>query len=586
MIGKYILGHMAVCLLFGLTQIATDIKVANAQELNSGATLALSDQVPDDLAPPEPVESASDSLHQSLLNISQGVQAEGTEIDLQNLPLNVDPGWWKSLISKQLRTDVAGSQVGLESILYQTLANSEQVKVFRQLPLIRQTSIVEADAAFDWQAFLETRWDDLSDPIGNTLTAGAGIGRFRDHHWTGSAGLRKRTLSGGELEVSQQFGFQDNNSQFFVPDPQGTSRLTLGFTQPLMRGRGKVYNTSLICLAKLDQSISQDEFNRQLQGHLLETSRAYWSLYLERGVLYQKLRSYQRAEKIVEWLKKRQAIDATQSQIKAATAAFAERRSDLVRATTAVRNAESRLRALVNDPGLGNFESLELIPIDTPSFDIIPVSIHGSITEAVQYRPEVTQALKQIQAAGIRYGMSKHELMPVLNLVTQVYVAGLSANGRVDRSWGNQFDQGEPGYTIGLQFEVPLGNRAANARHQRRCLELKQLQHQYRTTLQTVELEVKVAVREVETSKQELISKEQVVRAREDQLEFLVNRWERLPNEDVTSSLMLENILLAQDRLTAAEFEYLKAQITYNLSLINLRKATGTLFQNQAIATR
>jgi outer membrane protein TolC len=105
-------------------------------------------------------------------------------------------------------------------------------------------------------------------------------------------------------------------------------------------------------------------------------------------------------------------------------------------------------------------------------------------------------------------------------------------------------------------------------------------------TLETVGLEVQIAVREVETSQRELVSKQQVVQARADQLDYLTKRWERLPNEDVTSSLMLENILSAQDRLTQAEYEYLQAQISYNLSHINLRKATGTLYQYETVNTR
>jgi len=102
-------------------------------------------------------------------------------------------------------------------------------------------------------------------------------------------------------------------------------------------------------------------------------------------------------------------------------------------------------------------------------------------------------------------------------------------------------------------------------------------------TLETVGLEVQIAVREVETSQRELVSKQQVVQAREDQLDYLTKRWVRLPNEDLTSSLMLENILSAQDRLTLAEYEYLQSQISYNLSHINLRKAPGTLYQYEAV---
>ena len=238
----------------------------------------------------------------------------------------------------------------------------------------------------------------------------------------------------------------------------------------------------------------------------------------------------------------------------------------------------------MNSPSYGDYETLELVPIDAPSFDVTPVDLEFSVAEAIQQRPEVRQAIKQIKSASIRYGMAKHEMMPVLNLVTNIYVAGLSGQSNIGRAWTRQFTEGEPGYSVGLQFEMPYANRAARARAERRTLELRQLKEQYQVTLNTVQLEVKVAVREVSTSRNELFSKQQVVFARESQLDQLIKRWERLPNDNVTTSLVLENILRAQEDLARSEYEYLQSQITYNLSRVNLRKATGTLFQHETVA--
>ncbi len=175
--------------------------------------------------------------------------------------------------------------------------------------------------------------------------------------------------------------------------------------------------------------------------------------------------------------------------------------------------------------------------------------------------------------------MSQNELLPALNLVTEAYVAGLAGSGDIGNAWGDQFTTGRPSYSAGLQFEVPLGNRAARIRDERRALELRQLQNQYAVALETVRLEVEVAVREVTTSQQELGAKQQAVQAREEQLNNLTLRWERLPPAETTASLMLENILSAQGLLAAAEHEYLRSQVTYSLSLTNLRRATGTLMQ-------
>lgn len=496
----------------------------------------------------------------------------------------VSQGWWYNMVRSSLRSDASPINLTLNDTLVKALTHSRQIQVFAELPLIRETSIVEADSAFDWSVFLDSRWDDTSDPVGNSLTAGPGITRFRDHNLSFSAGARKRTYSGGQLEISQQAGLQNNNSQFFTPNDQGTSRLVLNFTQPLLRGKGQAYNRSLVCLASIDKQIADQEYRRQLESHLLEVTRSYWALYLERGVLLQKMNSYFRAKQTVGRLESRANIDASETQIKSAQAALKTRGAELIRARNAVRNAESRLQSLVNDPSMQDFDLVELIPVDEPMFETFPVDMHGTLAEAIQNRPEVAQSIKQIRAAGIRTNMSKHELMPVLNLVTETYVAGLDGRHDVGGAWRQQFSEGEPGYSIGLQFEVPVGNRAARSRHQRRCHELRQMKNQYETTLETIELEVQVAVREISTSQRELFAKEEAMLARKEQMDYITERWQRLPGEGVSASLTLENLLSAQEMLAAAEYAYLQSQMTYNLSLMNLKRSTGTLLQHESVS--
>ncbi len=494
-----------------------------------------------------------------------------------------DIGWWSSIVFSPMRETATSQSVSLDDVLVRALTHSSQIKVFAELPMIRRTAIIEADAGFDWSRFMETRWDDLNDPVGSSLTVGGTGDRYVNQQWTASGGVRRRNRVGGQFDMRQNIGHQETNSQFFVPNPQGTARLVLGYTQPLLRGRGRVYNESLTCLAKLDAKIADDEFRRQLQSHLLEVTRAYWSLYLERGSLCQKMNSFQRANTIYQMLEKRREVDAQQSQIVSAKASATTRYADLIRSRMAVKNAESRLRSLVNDPDFCEFDEVEIVPIDMPNMMNFEADMRESMEFAIKNRPEVLQALKQIKAGQIRFGMSKHELLPQLDLITQTYVAGLEARGSISDAYAEQFSAGRPGYSVGVTYEIPFGNRASCARNTRRRLELRQLQSQYSTTLQTVQLEVEIAVREIQTSNQELVAKYQAMTARAAQLDAQTKRWQRLPGEDVSASLALENLLVSQERLAEAEFDYLQSQLTYNLSQMNLKRATGLLLRTEGV---
>ncbi len=162
--------------------------------------------------------------------------------------------WWEAGIRRRLRPEATAVPISLDSLLSATLTYSAYVQVIKDIPLIRDTSIVEADAAFDWTSFVESKWNDVSNPVGNVLTTGNGLNasgnpipgynitqdRYRDKDLTARGGLRRRNALGGQFELAQEVGRQHTNSRFFVPTNQGTSRITVNYTQPLLRGRDSV----------------------------------------------------------------------------------------------------------------------------------------------------------------------------------------------------------------------------------------------------------------------------------------------------------------------------------------------------------
>ncbi|TWU59987.1 Outer membrane efflux protein [Rubripirellula tenax] len=508
---------------------------------------------------------------------------QASMVNVGSIPTGFQP-WWNQSITSTLQPEATSKPVDIESLLIRTLEHSAQVKVFSDLPLIRQTAITEACASFDWSAFMNTRWDDTSDPVGNTLTTG-GASRYNNNQWTATGGVARRNTYGGRFEAAQDLGFQNTNSTFFQPNDQGTSRIRLSYVQPLMRGRGQVYNNSLVVLAKIDTSVANDEFSRQLQSHLLEVTRAYWALYLERVSLIQKRRLLEMGVEIAANLEARSSVDVVGSQLVRVNAAVANRRAELVRAEMAVRNSQDRIQALVNDPEFALALNLEMIPTHMPIQDVESLEIGDVLTTALQMRPEVNQAIKQVKAACIRLGMSRNELMPQFDFIAETYVAGLRGRSDLGGAWADQFSEGTPSYALGLAYEMPIGNRAARARLTRRTLEVRQLQNQFRATVETLLMETKVAAREVRTSERDSVAKYVSMMAAANRLDNVVERWAHLPGVDQSVGLYLEDVLDAQSQLTVAEFEFAKAQTTYNLSLMNLKRATGTLLQHENITS-
>ena len=492
----------------------------------------------------------------------------------------LDP-WWQPMVPTALRQPENLRPITLDELIVRALQHSSRIRTISHSPLIRETAIVEADAEFDWTAFMDTRWDDISEPVGNELTTG-GPTRFNDHRWDYRMGVRRKNQVGGRFEIDQRYGYVNNNSIFTDPNPHRTSQLALSYTQPLLRGAGRAYNSSLVLLAQIETGVAYDVFSSQLQDQLLEVARAYWGLYLDRGALLQRRRSYDRAAVILADLEHRREIDAVASQVVRAQAEVSARRAELVRAETAVRNSETRVRLLVNAPDLGTVNQLELAPLDLPTSDYIPVSMEDSLATALQNRPEVNESIKRIRAASVRLNMSKNELLPMLDLVLESYVKGLRQDD-IWGAWSDQFGVGAPSYAVGVQLEFPLCNRAARARYERRRLEARQLQSEFETTVEILSAEVEVAVREVLTSYREMHATFQAMEAATRDVTYIERRWKLLPGAGPAASLLLEDLLSSQERLAEEEFKFLSAQVVHSLSMIELKRALGTLLQAEEV---
>ncbi|OHB76320.1 MAG: hypothetical protein A2W31_13400 [Planctomycetes bacterium RBG_16_64_10] len=473
--------------------------------------------------------------------------------------------------------------VAVETLVYWALRHSPYVRAISETPLIRETAIVEAQADFDWVGFMESKFDDISLPVGNLLETG-GPSRFRDHIWDYAAGVRRRNACGGRLEIAQRIGYRDNNSNFFVPTQQGSSRLSLSYTQPLLSGRGPAVNTSLIVLADIDTSITWNELAEQLQDHLVEVIRTYWELYLGRSTLLQRERHLGRVQEILEELECRREIDALQSQIVLARAAVATRQAELVRAQTRARNAETHLRTLVNAPQLTGAGAGELIPVDQPGQEPFTLPLRDALQTTLQHRPEIDAAVSRMQAASVRLNVSRNQLLPILNLVLETYVNGLEGQSDIGQAIGNQFAEGEPSYSAGLQFEVPLGNRAALARYKRRQLEVRQLFEEFQATVETLMGEVEVAVREVSTTHREMHGHYRSMVANQIETDYLHQRWQLLPGDDRAASFLLQELLDSQDRLAIEEAAFAEAQLAYMVSLPRLSRAMGTLLEEERVS--
>ena len=487
--------------------------------------------------------------------------------------------WWEPSVQSPigLANEVISVDVGVLTVT--ALTRSPLVRSVLTEPQILQKDVIVENAAFDSLAFIEGKFADTDDPVGSALTTGNNSRRFRDDTLTSAAGIRKKSSSGGGIELVQRGGFQSNNSTFLIPNPQGTTRLEVNFTQPLRRDRGRAVNLTRVVLAQLDLQLANAEVRQDLESHLIDVTRGYWTLYQARAEWFQRYRLYDRAAQLRDVLKARRAIDSHQRQILRAETAVASRKSDLVRIETRIRNAQANLRTLTGDTRLKESSQWELIPQETPLAWPIIVSHRDATLTALDNRSDISESIRKIQATSTRVGAARNQVLPRLDMILHSHIAGLEGNRNTLGAFGNQFADGRPSVAAGLLYESPFGNRAAQARLARSRLELTRAMYDFEQTTEAAFTDVEVAVRETQTSYAEMTVKKQAIAAAEREVAYLEQRWQLLPDPNESAVLLIEDLLDAQVRLADEERSFVTSQVGYALSWVQLRKSMGVLLR-------
>ncbi len=521
------------------------------------------------------------SMESHSSNIFSGMNNGGTSIGEGSVPADYSP-WWSGQVRKGVTHGTEQIMVDSTSLFTRALQYSSQIKVFSDLPLIRETGIQEADGAFDFRIFTEGRLQSLDEPVGDDLKTGGPL-RYEEDSKGIEYGIRKKFSPGTEVEIKQSISDKDTNSVYFNPNDQAWSGTYLTIRQPLLKGFGIAYNTTALNLAGIDHGVAEEELRRNIESHLLEVSRAYWGLYLERSLLAQKNKLVQKTAEIYKKMQQRTSVDVQPSLLARAKSMLSSYEMAELQAGYAVLNAQSRLRALINDPELLNASGVELVTNQPPSYSFIDIPLDTVLQTALDNRPEVSQSVRHIQAAYIRLEQSDNELMPTLELFFQTYVKGLEGDYDYGESYSNQFDEGQPSYVGGLRFEYPLGNNEAEARNRRKRLEIRQLLHQLDTTVENVLLESQVSYRELTKNYRSIVQGYDIMQADREEIDALKSRIELMISQGEPYGDLLYRMLDAFERLSKSEEILAKSELTYNYSLYNLYRAMGVLVSKNDI---
>ncbi len=466
----------------------------------------------------------------------------------------------------------------LQEIIQRAVLNSLDVKVAGYTPAIDETRVVEAEARFDPQFFINSGYLHQNAPTGgfSGLNSGSGGGLSglggEFSQFSIGPGIRQLLASGGQIEASYQAAYVD-------PDPGSSfyeNSLVLSITQPLLQNSGYEVNRATIHVARNTQKISLLDFRNKLVDTLATIEQTYWQLVqAQRNVEIQE-ELLQRTEDTATILAKRLqgGIDVSRVQTSQANATVEARRATLIRAKANVRDLSDQLKRLMNDPQFPVSGPTVITPATAPLKDPVHMDLNEQIQTALENRLELAQQQLRIDSASTAVRVGKNALLPQLNLTGRASVDGIGSD--LGDAFSDQTNFGNISGSIGLEFVFPLGNRAARAQWTRTLLQRQQAIAQYQALVAQVGLEVKEAQRNIHTSWDEMVATRQARFSAADALLAIQQRENA--NEPLTPTFV-QLKLDRQAALASAEASEIQAIINYNLAILQLERANGTLLR-------
>ena len=371
-------------------------------------------------------------------------------------------------------------------------------------------------------------------------------------------------VSDDKSETANQLGA--NSSTGYNTDWKFTYNL------PLLRHLGRQVNTSSIVVAQNSLGISESQFRQTVLDTVASAVKAYADLnyaILQLGTsrfslkLAQDFLAQNRIKVRVGTLA---PIEITQAE-----AQVADREESVIIFEAAVRAAEDNIRRVIGMRKDSPDWARPVRPSDPLYLEEFEPSEETALTAALSHRPDLEQARLDLLSRETTLRADKNLRRWGLDFQGAYGNLGFD-DSSYSQSYSDLKDRNQTNWSLGLALSVPIGNRLAISNYQAAESSLAQSQFRLAQVEQEARLEVRSAVRAVETNMKRVKASEVNVRLQHEKLDAEQKKFE---NGMSTSFQVLQ----FQDDLSNAEARENLAKADYNKSLAELERVKGTLLE-------
>ncbi|MEQ1793655.1 MAG: TolC family protein [Nitrospira sp.] len=466
--------------------------------------------------------------------------------------------------------------ISLPDAAVRALQSNLDISISRQTKESRLFDITVEQAKFDPTLSMNGQYNRQVSPLNRPVFGGTGgsltdIQTFDQRNSSVTLDATQNLITGGNVDLNYspaRTNVNQNVATGFLFNPAYTGGLALTLTQPLLRNAGVDISKTFIKVAQNNADVEQHVFRDRVLTVLATVEQTYWELVFANENLKVAQAALKAAEELLATNRaKTKAGVMSIVDVLQAEAAVASRVEQVLVAEKSIRDQEDQLRRLLN-PGEEELrQDVRLTPTDQPVLVLEPLSLQEAIDTAIEQRPEIIQAKKNLDSGELNKQFAHNQLLPTLSFQGTMGMAGLGKDygDSVSKNFGGDFYN----YGAGLVLSYPLGNRSAVSTYNKRQLELKNAEASLVSVRQQIIVGVREAVRRVQTDFKRIETTRSARIMAEKQLQA---EQERLKVGLSTTRFVLD----FQRDLATAQGNELRSVVDYNKSLSNLARHKAT----------
>ncbi len=306
--------------------------------------------------------------------------------------------------------------------------------------------------------------------------------------------------TGTQLEVTFDNSRQTTNNPFSSFSPLYNSTFLAQVTQHLLQGFGPKLNRRFIIEAKNNRRITDSSFRQQVIYTVTQVESIYWSLVSAYEDELSKERALQQSSQLAGDNRKQLEIGTLAPlDVVNSDSAVATDKQSLITSKSNLEYQQLLMKQAIarnlDDPQLAN---APVVPTDRVGLDRLKeedMPVEDLVKQAYTLNPQIEQAVLNMKNNEITIRGEKNGLLPIVDAVVSYggngvggtavpcnpttiafgcTTATLTPSSGYGTVFNNTFNANSPNYTVGLNVNIPLRNRLAQADQARSQMELRQ----------------------------------------------------------------------------------------------------------------